>query len=278
MYTPSKAGRENYRIGWFEYSEEPFSITNYLTGQKLVFSAGRRKNAGNVVMLDLLYSDTEISRLIVLEFARPSEKNRFSLFLDYNKIFTEPPAYGYWRRLDDFLTDALQSWPELFEFIAQPYELKFANRLLIMGGWHHAHWQPEFKRDYRGENLFRRQAARAVEERNTPVQAGALTAAAATAMLSGESSDYTICMPCVCPLDMPIPKQWHYVDSSIIRLPTSIPFKMSPHELPKDTARLDHEIISPLNIPYLAQNTPVQGFQGLTPFLESADQLMRLRC
>lgn len=162
------------RYGWFEYSENPRTITNYLTGQKLAVVSG--DISASLPELICEYSDSEISHPIYISIGFGGS-NGTSIQCDYGRAFQTAPAYGYWRRIDDFLTDALLGWPE---FVFKPVWFT----LTVIGGWRSSCWQPQLKRVFSGRKS------------GTPEQI----------------AHYPISEPYLILLSIALPGGWHYVD------------------------------------------------------------------
>ena len=134
--TPPKLCTPNYEMkkyGWFEYSENPRVITNYMTGQKLTVLSGDICATNFEALCE--YSDSEINQTLHVNMRRHQKGGVIEL--DYRRIFTDTPEYAHWIRLDDFLTDVLLCWPE--------FESTF---LKVTGGWQRSIWQPDYRRDY----------------------------------------------------------------------------------------------------------------------------------
>jgi hypothetical protein len=110
--------------GWFEYDREPFRVTNYLTGQSLTVRSSHEYADGIHHGAD--YSDPQISQSLSFSIKNTINGAR-NIALDYGACFTATPAYGHWRRIDDFVVDALFCWPTFFSCPAY--------RLLTTGGW-----------------------------------------------------------------------------------------------------------------------------------------------
>ena len=163
------------KYGWFEYDDSPRSITNSLTGQRFVVSG--QYSEGDSDFYTCEYCDSELS--FPFRFAIHRHPRRGNLIeLDYVDQFANPPQYGIWRRLDDFLTDALLSWPD-FVFSSSRFFL------LVTGGWRSGVWQPGLKRLFWGEK----------------------------SVAPGAEGNSVLAEPYVTPLDLPAPKAWNYVDN-----------------------------------------------------------------
>lgn len=206
------------RYGWFEYSNKPSRISNFLTGQNLVVSSTEEK--GLLTTYECIYSDADISHPI--RFSIEEDSNRsLRVRLDYPDIFPEPPTYGHWRRLDDFLVDALLCWPDFFCPTHHFY-------LETTGCWRRSRWMRKLRRQFGG-----RKSAQ------------------------GSSIDnYVIAEPYVVPLDLPSPPKWKLVNPDSIKIEAS----------------LNCQLLEDLNIPYLPRESPIEGFQGLVPYLEREDR------
>lgn len=162
------------RYGWFEYEQKPRRIRNYLTGQQLIVkSVSEHKNLTN---FDCQYSDSEIT-LSVRFLTHQDPKRPPGINVDYREIFSDLPSYGQWRRIDDFLVDALLSWPELDDTMRK-YGVH------TTGGWRSGVWQSEFCRQFSGGKI------------GTPEQL----------------TNYIIAEPYVIPLETLPPVNWSLVD------------------------------------------------------------------
>lgn len=127
------------RYGWFEYGERPREITNFLTGQKLTVLTGDISTPN--LDLKCVYSDSELQQTVHISIFRESCFSGGRIELDYGNAFSESLAYSHWRRLDDFLLDALTCWPDfLFNGVN--------GALWVIGGWCNGRWEPKFKRFY----------------------------------------------------------------------------------------------------------------------------------
>lgn len=133
---------EAKRYGWFEYRFDPFEIANFLTDQRLEVGNVASASALEGQTYEAIYSDNEISQAI--SFAvHTGRNNQTYVTLDYRKSLVEPPTYAYWRRLDDFLTDALLCLPNTF-IETNAYLLQ------TIGGWISGKWDAELKREFYG--------------------------------------------------------------------------------------------------------------------------------
>ncbi|OQA32687.1 MAG: hypothetical protein BWY57_01756 [Betaproteobacteria bacterium ADurb.Bin341] len=123
------------RYGWFQFDNSPRRITNYLTDQELLVTSVTERQ--EVSIYCARYSDQEITRSLRFSIYLPRAE-RAELTLDYGDITNECITYGYWRRLDDFLVDALLCWPE---FLGRADIILF-----VIGGWRSGVWQPKLRR------------------------------------------------------------------------------------------------------------------------------------
>lgn len=204
------------KYGWYHYGDSPRSIMNFLTGQQLV--ATREDWLGDTKSYVGEYRDAEIQ--LPVRFNISPHRGRGNLVeLDYAQ-FGDSISYGLWRRLDDFLTDALLSWPELLV-----PRCRFS--LLATGGWWGGAWKPEWKRLFRGEKDIK----------------------------PGMDGERALAEPCLSPLGRPEPKGWRYID----------------HPQPACEANLHLAYVEPWHVPYIAANSPLDGFQGDVPYLVRDD-------
>lgn len=124
--------------GWHEHGQDPVSVTNVVTGQRLTVLS--RVDAGGVVKLRVRYQDAEMA-LDLPMVLRQGTGAAWSE-LDYQWVFAKPPAPGLWRRLDDFLSDALLAWSPDLVFDAT------RQGLVVLGGWQGGAWQPSWRREF----------------------------------------------------------------------------------------------------------------------------------
>lgn len=130
-----------YRYGWFEFRSNPLRITNSLTGQALSIrsrTAARGLLTGEI--FDAVYEDSELSEEVTFNVGTNS-RGANVILMDYGDFFEDPPDFHRWRRLDDFLTDALLCWP---------YHLvnRLAFRLEIIGCWRSGQWTSSLVRQF----------------------------------------------------------------------------------------------------------------------------------
>lgn len=203
------------RYGWFEYGQEPRKITNYLTGQELVIKSVTE--VPNMTIYDCSYKDSEIVQLVRFSIHQDMRKD---IKLDYRDTIPGCPPYGYWRRIDDFLVDALLCWPDFLD--------RGGFSLHTIGGWRSGAWNPELRRQFSSRKS------------GTPDQL----------------TNYLIAEPYLIPLETTSPPPWRLVDV----------------ESPATEANLKFELLTDSNVPYLSRSSPVEGFQGLVPFLEREDK------
>lgn len=131
---------EMSRYGWFEYEHNPLGILNYKTGQRLIVKSVVQVPNGTAY--DAIYSDVDISQAVRF-LVHEGRNYQTNVTLDYRESLLESPPYAYWRRLDDFLTDALLCLPNTL------LETK-AYRLHTIGGWICGTWSPDLKREFDG--------------------------------------------------------------------------------------------------------------------------------
>lgn len=162
------------KYGWFEFDPSPRKIVNYLTRQSLAITSSSDFSGGS--SYDGHYSDHEISQPIRF-LIRKAVRNVVDIELDYRESPIGCPDYGYWRRIDDFLVDALLCWPEFLD-----QQVIF--RLNTVGGWRCGVWTPELKRQFSGRKS------------GTPDQ----------------MAKYPIAEPYIISLDTPVPMTWRHVD------------------------------------------------------------------
>ncbi|MBC5768093.1 hypothetical protein [Ramlibacter albus] len=159
--------------GWFNYEPAPHRITRPATGQRLTIAPSN----GSEEAFDVTYADADFQCPLRIVVVRREHYLPFRT-LEYPAWFSEPRHYGHWRRVDEFLVDALLCWPVM---AGEPA----ATGLTIIGGWRSGKWQPHLKRGFRGGWA----ATQATKER-----------------------PYTVAEPALIPLDLPMPPQWRVVD------------------------------------------------------------------
>jgi hypothetical protein len=145
-------------LGWWLFDTEQAQIIHATTHQALR-SLGRpdsspdRSESGNRIWLSFEYQDRDIRFPLLVEWRNvPSTIGGRPLVwrIDYirstmlwraetNTRQAFPP-YGVWRRVDDFLTDALACWPTHARTGAQP------GRIVFNGGWLNGSWTSTFYR------------------------------------------------------------------------------------------------------------------------------------
>lgn len=124
--------------GWYEHGQDPVSVTNVVTGQRLTVVS--RVETGGVVKLQVRYQDADLD--LTLPLVLRQGEGTAAAELDYRWAFAKPPAPGLWRRLDDFLTDALVAWsPD------QVFDTRYQH-LTALGAWQSGVWQPSWQRRF----------------------------------------------------------------------------------------------------------------------------------
>ena len=206
------------KYGWFEYQEDPLRIRNYLTGQQLVISSMNEESGATAYVGR--YTDGELDQLVRFSIGNNAQKTKEIRF-DYGDSFSEPPPYGHWRRIDDFIVDALLCWPKYLEEMDRFF-------LCTTGGWRSGVWQPQFRREFSSRKSGK----------------------------PDQLTKYIIAEPYVIPLETPAPPAWRLVDVDNSATEASLKFERLPVS----------------NVPFLSRNIPVEGFQGLVPFLERDDK------
>jgi hypothetical protein len=169
--------------GWYEYGEDPPSITNVLTGQRLTLTSVSLE--AETAKLTCQYQDPDISHRIALLLRQAP--HAVSIQLDYRWVFGSAANHGHWRRLDDFLTDALLFWPPCSG------DAVYAN-LHVLGGWRGGSWERDWPREF-------------------SLRRGATSASGAPAA------------PCFLPLELPPPPRWRYVDADKPAFRAELAFK-----------------------------------------------------
>lgn len=124
------------KYGWFEFGYDPITITNYLSGQSLTVTQQKRGRTAHTYAAE--YSDSEITANIRFT---TSNNGIGVITLDYSNAFQEPPIYWEWRRIDDFVTDALLCWPDYF------YK-GGTLRLTVKGAWVSGSWRHDIVRQF----------------------------------------------------------------------------------------------------------------------------------
>lgn len=145
--------------------------------------------------IKLIYKDADMSKIVPITIltyedevrgkATPNEKYfpseltiviNYNLLLEDSSFLTIENFYGRWRRVDDFLTDALVCWPDTI-FDERP------NKLIIVGGWSQGQWTPDLKRTITCPRIK-----------------------------LAESASQPIAESAIVPLDIRPPQKWHYID------------------------------------------------------------------
>jgi len=187
-------GKPHY--GWFEFSEQPRTITNYLTGQRLAVVSS--KTFDTTAVHRCAVHDPGLARPLAFTLQLAWNGHQFQLWMDYNELFPGAPAYALWRRVDDFLSDALACWPD--------HILNDSGLSLVMrGGWRGGRWQPELQRKFSSGKV----AELTIRDR-TPKKL---------------SESYTLATPFLIPLDAPTPPAWRYVDHPTTEPKIALPFQ-----------------------------------------------------
>jgi hypothetical protein len=184
------------RYGWFEFSEQPRAITNYLTGQRLAIISSKTFDTTAVHRCSV--HDPGLALPITFTLQLAWNGHQFQLWMDYNEMFSGAPAYALWRRIDDFLADALACWPD--------YILSDGGLSLVMcGGWRGSRWQQELQRKFSSGKV----AEFAIRDR-APKKL---------------SESYTLATPFLMPLEAPTPPGWRYVDQPTTEPKIALPFQ-----------------------------------------------------
>lgn len=173
------------KYGWFVYEYSPLSIRNYITDQTLTITSVTELAA--VTTYDGHYSDHEIWQPIRLSIYKDPTKIP-GIFLNYAERASDFQNYGYWRRVDDFLVDALLCWPDFFD--------KLSCRVIIDGGWQNGTWNPKLSREF------------------------------FTLLSSERTVEYEIAEPYVIPLEVAAPSPWKLVDAENPALESQLNFEM----------------------------------------------------
>lgn len=127
--------------GWFDYQSDPERVRNYLTGQSLTVSPSRLDPIGGTY--HGTYSDADFSQEIKFVVRKPGESHFLEVVVDYNDVSANTWSYGHWRRVDDFLVDALLCRQE---FLIRNVSL----RLTAKGGWRSGAWNSQMRRNFSG--------------------------------------------------------------------------------------------------------------------------------
>lgn len=133
------------QFGWFRFRyhsdfAELLSITNELTGQV--------QSVVGISLLDddkqytAVYRDKDIAQTVTFSVCRNEPfagklSDYFSISLDYENVYSDIPLYGHWRRVDDFITDALLCW--------RPQRI---GSVTVTGGWVGGQWCNKTQRQY----------------------------------------------------------------------------------------------------------------------------------
>ena len=145
-------------VGWWLFDTDQARIIHATTGQVLrslghANSGLRLAESGNRIWMSFEYRDSEIRFPLLIEWRNvPSTVGGRPLVwrVDYIRSAglwraeansqQEFPPYGVWRRVDDFLTDALACWPMHAQTGAKP------GRIAFNGGWLNGSWTSAFYR------------------------------------------------------------------------------------------------------------------------------------
>ncbi len=145
-------------LGWWLFDTDQAQIIHATTGQ-ILRSTGHPKSrpglteSGNRIWMSFEYRDRDIRLPLVIEWRNlPSPVGGRPIVwrVDYirsamlwraeaNSPLAFPP-YGVWRRVDDFLTNALACWPTHAQTGAKP------GRIAFNGGWLNGNWTSAFYR------------------------------------------------------------------------------------------------------------------------------------
>ena len=152
-------------LGWWLFDAGQEQIIHATTGQLLRFvghanSGPGLTESGNRIWMSFEYRDRDIRFPLVIEWRNvPSTASTVGgrplvWRVDYIRsaglwrIETNAqqafPPYGLWRRVDDFLTDALACWPAHPKTGAKP------GRIAFNGGWLNGSWTSAFYRSVHG--------------------------------------------------------------------------------------------------------------------------------
>ncbi|HLG84697.1 MAG TPA: hypothetical protein VKY22_27140 [Bradyrhizobium sp.] len=145
-------------LGWWLFDADQVQIIHATTGQVLR-SLGHPNSghglteSGNRIWMSFEYRDRDIRVPLLIEWRNiPSAVGGRPLVwrVDYIRSAmlwradtnSQPafPPYGVWRRVDDFLTDALACWPAHAQTGAKP------GRIAFNGGWLNGSWTSTFYR------------------------------------------------------------------------------------------------------------------------------------
>lgn len=173
------------KYGWFVYQYSPLSIKNHITNQTLTITSIAESTAAT--SYDGHYSDHEIRQPIRLSIYKDPTKIP-TIFVDYSEWAPDFQSYGYWRRVDDFLVDALLCWPGFFD--------KGSCRLVIESGWQNGAWNPKLKREF------------------------------FTLLRSEQTVQYAIAEPYVIPLEVAAPSAWTLIDAENPALESQLNFEI----------------------------------------------------
>lgn len=250
----------NEKYGWFEYLDNPKTIRNYKSGQKLtlikeseetsefentqtfdaeistlsrllkifgpVKSIAATPPPNKTIQREFLYKDEEIEQNIIVLFSYSEDKfKRLAIVVDYQASFSSSPTYGVWRRIDDFLVDALICWPE------DVFTDRILGAVKTIGGWFQGKWVKDFNRRFHARKSYTAEQL--------------------------EQQPKNIVDPYLVPLDIPIPKQWKYVDQ----------------ENPETKALLNFNDDNEYKLPFISRDAELEGFQGRVPYLVREDGL-----
>jgi hypothetical protein len=154
-------------LGWWLFDTDKTQIIHATTGQVLR-SLGHPNSrpdlteSGNRIWMSFEYRDCDMRFPLVIEWRNvPSAVAGRPLVwrVDYIRSATlwrtatnsqqAFPPYGVWRRIDDFLTDALACWP------AHPLTGAKPGRIALNGGWLNGSWSSAFYRSVWGSTPLR---------------------------------------------------------------------------------------------------------------------------
>jgi len=177
--------------GWFEYEHPSRTIWRRTTGQRLVICTERVESAWKT--FDLLNAEAEIEQPLRVTHSK-REGYIARLTLDYYETAFVPSGYGHWRRIDDFVVDALMCWAKVFG-------CKTAFGVLVTGCWKGGRWNPRARRDFRGEKMV---------------------------FKAEDLVSHPIAEPIMVPLDLPAPKTWQFMDVESSATEASLSFERLP--------------------------------------------------
>lgn len=176
------------RYGWYEYSREKQWIRNVLSGQ--VVHVERLHHANGKIDYRGDYQDAELRCSVY--FAHGKRAHGILIEVDYARSFATPPTYGCWRRVDDFLSDALLAWPMTLG------DGMTAVTVTTRGGWWQGQWRPA------------REHSRS------------------TRLAPRQQTDAPLATPWLIPLDAAPPAAWHLADHDNPAREVSLSFEHRP--------------------------------------------------